>query len=109
VNSPSNCIPAKEHDGFGIGGNHFIHKPLDTSQRSSEINDAPALAGDPGVQLTWMDAKIGDWVVTPRQGKPGRPAVSRHDNQIYGLTSNLAWVIVDGPMGKACAAGPCRF
>jgi len=26
-------------------------------------------AGEPGVQLTWMDAKIGDWVVTPRQGK----------------------------------------
>ncbi len=26
--------------------------------------------GEPGVQLTWMDAKIGDWVVTPRQGKP---------------------------------------
>jgi len=27
-------------------------------------------AGMPGVQLTWMDAKIGDWVVTPRIGKP---------------------------------------
>jgi predicted glycogen debranching enzyme len=27
-------------------------------------------AGEPGVQLTWMDAKLGDWVVTPRQGKP---------------------------------------
>jgi predicted glycogen debranching enzyme len=27
-------------------------------------------AGAPGVQLTWMDAKIGDWVVTPRIGKP---------------------------------------
>ncbi len=27
-------------------------------------------AGEPGVQLTWMDAKVGDWVVTPRQGKP---------------------------------------
>ena len=23
-----------------------------------------------GVQLTWMDAKVGDWVVTPRHGKP---------------------------------------
>jgi predicted glycogen debranching enzyme len=23
-----------------------------------------------GVQLTWMDAKVGDWVVTPREGKP---------------------------------------
>ena len=27
-------------------------------------------AGEPGVQLTWMDAKIGDWVVTARIGKP---------------------------------------
>lgn len=27
-------------------------------------------AGEPGVQLTWMDAKIGDWVVTARSGKP---------------------------------------
>ncbi|MBL8060563.1 MAG: glycogen debranching enzyme family protein [Chthonomonas sp.] len=26
--------------------------------------------GAEGVQLTWMDAKIGDWVVTPRHGKP---------------------------------------
>ncbi len=27
-------------------------------------------AGVPGEQLTWMDVKIGDWVVTPRIGKP---------------------------------------
>jgi len=26
--------------------------------------------GVAGAQLTWMDAKIGDWVVTPRHGKP---------------------------------------
>ncbi|TAM52702.1 MAG: glycogen debranching protein [Burkholderiaceae bacterium] len=26
--------------------------------------------GQDGVQLTWMDAKVGDWVVTPRIGKP---------------------------------------
>jgi len=26
--------------------------------------------GTSGVQLTWMDAKVGDWVVTPRHGKP---------------------------------------
>ena len=34
--------------------------------------DADALlrAGAPGAQLTWMDAKSGDWVVTPRAGKP---------------------------------------
>ena len=32
--------------------------------------DGLLYAGAPGVQLTWMDAKIGDWVVTPRAGKP---------------------------------------
>lgn len=31
--------------------------------------DGLLYAGEPGAQLTWMDAKIGDWVVTPRQGK----------------------------------------
>ncbi len=32
--------------------------------------DGLLIAGEAGVQLTWMDAKIGDWVVTPRMGKP---------------------------------------
>ena len=32
--------------------------------------DGLLYAGGPGVQLTWMDAKIGGWVVTPRTGKP---------------------------------------
>jgi predicted glycogen debranching enzyme len=27
-------------------------------------------AGGQGTQLTWMDARVGDWVVTPRVGKP---------------------------------------
>ncbi len=31
--------------------------------------DGLIYAGQRGVQLTWMDAKVGDWVVTPRQGK----------------------------------------
>ncbi|MGH9329180.1 MAG: amylo-alpha-1,6-glucosidase, partial [Vicinamibacterales bacterium] len=32
--------------------------------------DALVAAGVPGLQLTWMDARVGDWVVTPRIGKP---------------------------------------
>jgi predicted glycogen debranching enzyme len=32
--------------------------------------DGLLACGTPGVQLTWMDAKVGDWVVTPRIGKP---------------------------------------
>ncbi|MCC7230005.1 MAG: glycogen debranching enzyme family protein [Fimbriimonadaceae bacterium] len=43
--------------------------------------------GAEGVQLTWMDAKIGDWVVTPRHGKP---------IEINGLWINalrcIAWI-----------------
>src|SRR6185312_8187860 len=33
-------------------------------------DDGLLRAGVPGVQLTWMDARVGDWVVTPRIGKP---------------------------------------
>ncbi len=32
--------------------------------------DGLLYAGESDVQLTWMDAKVGDWVVTPRIGKP---------------------------------------
>jgi predicted glycogen debranching enzyme len=32
--------------------------------------DGLITAGEGNVQLTWMDAKVGDWVVTPRHGKP---------------------------------------
>ena len=32
-------------------------------------NDGLLTQGEEGYQLTWMDAKVGDWVVTPRRGK----------------------------------------
>ena len=35
-----------------------------------DAGDGLLTSGEPGVQLTWMDAKVGDWVVTPRTGKP---------------------------------------
>jgi predicted glycogen debranching enzyme len=50
--------------------------------------DGLLYAGGPGVQLTWMDAKIGDWVVTPRTGKPV---------EINGL-----WVNALRVMGRLC-------
>ncbi len=31
--------------------------------------DGLLVQGDPRYALTWMDAKLGDWVVTPRRGK----------------------------------------
>src|SRR5204862_486606 len=41
-----------------------------TRYRIRVDDDGLLAAGEPGVQLTWMDAKVGDWVVTPRIGKP---------------------------------------
>ncbi len=35
-----------------------------------QSDDGLLYAGEQGVQLTWMDAKVDDWVVTPRIGKP---------------------------------------
>lgn len=49
---------------------------IDAHRRGARYNihvdpaDGLLYAGEPGVQLTWMDAKVGDWVVTPRIGKP---------------------------------------
>ncbi|MEM9807559.1 MAG: amylo-alpha-1,6-glucosidase [Cyanobacteria bacterium P01_D01_bin.56] len=48
---------------------------IDWHQRGTRYNihldnDGLIYAGESGVQLTWMDAKVGDWVVTPRIGKP---------------------------------------
>jgi predicted glycogen debranching enzyme len=34
-----------------------------------DATDELLYGGEEGVQLTWMDAKVGDWVVTPRKGK----------------------------------------
>lgn len=34
-----------------------------------EPADSLLTQGAPGYQLTWMDAKVDDWVVTPRRGK----------------------------------------
>ena len=36
----------------------------------ADAGDGLLYAGQQGVQLTWMDAKVGEWVVTPRIGKP---------------------------------------
>ncbi len=33
------------------------------------LTDGLLRQGAEGYQLTWMDAKVGDWVVTPRRGK----------------------------------------
>ncbi|TGD96770.1 amylo-alpha-1,6-glucosidase [Methylobacterium nonmethylotrophicum] len=47
-------------DGYAAGTRYGIAADADGLLR----------AGVPGVQLTWMDAKVGDRVITPRIGKP---------------------------------------
>lgn len=41
-----------------------------TRYRIALADDGLVACGEPGVQLTWMDAKVGDAVITPRIGKP---------------------------------------
>ena len=59
--------------GYAHGTRHGIHAD----------NDGLLAAGEPGVQLTWMDAKIGDLVVTPRIGKPV---------EVQALWLNALWI-----------------
>jgi predicted glycogen debranching enzyme len=54
---------------------HAVEAILDGYARGTRYGiavdtDGLVRAGEPGTQLTWMDAKIGEWVVTPRIGKP---------------------------------------
>jgi predicted glycogen debranching enzyme len=64
------------------GDEDFVHRTLCPKLRESidwhlrgtrygikADSDGLLNAGVPGSQLTWMDSKIGDWVVTPRHGK----------------------------------------
>jgi predicted glycogen debranching enzyme len=47
-------------DGYARGTRHGIRRDA----------DGLLAAGEPGVPLTWMDAKVGDRPITPRSGKP---------------------------------------
>ncbi len=49
----------------------MIHWHLKGTRHQIHVDqDGLLYAGEPSVQLTWMDAKVDDWVVTPRIGKP---------------------------------------
>ena len=52
-----------------------VRQIIDGYRRGTRYNiymnqDGLIAGGVSGAQLTWMDAKVGDWVVTPRHGKP---------------------------------------
>ena len=49
----------------------MIHRHRQGTRFNIGVDPGRAVAaGAPGYQLTWMDAKVDDWVVTPRRGKP---------------------------------------
>jgi predicted glycogen debranching enzyme len=88
--------------------------------------------GAPGYQLTWMDAKVDDWVVTPRRGKAveinalwynalrllegwtGDAALASHAEQVFASFNERFWYeegshlydVVDGEHGDDPACRP---
>lgn len=53
--------------------------------------------GQQGYQLTWMDAKVDDWVVTPRRGK----AVEINALWFNALSLLARWLTEEGDTGRA--------
>jgi predicted glycogen debranching enzyme len=99
-------------------------------------DDGLVYAGEPGLNLTWMDAKVGDRVITPRIGKPvelsalwydalcnlarladrlGRPvgeyrrlaAATRASFQrFWNPQRNCCYDVLDGPAGNDATVRP---
>jgi predicted glycogen debranching enzyme len=64
-------IPARDRRTLGQAVRAIIAGHVRGTRYGIRVDaDGLLAAGEPGVQLTWMDAKVGDWVVTPRIGKP---------------------------------------
>lgn len=69
-------------------------------------SDGLLACGVPGSQLTWMDAKVGDWVVTPRIGKPV---------EVQALWLNALWIgsqfspLWQQPFARGCESFRQRF
>lgn len=87
-------LSAEWDDGFAAQASAWLREILAWHQKGTRYGiavdpaDGLVTQGEPGVQLTWMDAKVKDWVVTPRHGKPV---------EINGLWINFlrgsAWVM----------------
>jgi predicted glycogen debranching enzyme len=63
--------------------------------------DGLLAGGEPGMQLTWMDARVGDRVVTPRIGKPV---------EVEALWANALWTLgqLVARAGRSAEAGTLR-
>jgi predicted glycogen debranching enzyme len=76
-----------------------------TRYRIGMAADGLLAAGVPGLQLTWMDAKTGDHVVTPRIGKPVEiQALWINALKIGGLHWSETWAQMAGTAQAAFAA-----
>jgi predicted glycogen debranching enzyme len=103
---------------------------------AEDPGDGLLRAGEPGVQLTWMDARVGDWVVTPRTGKAveinalwynalramagfarrlGQPPgpwdtlaarVREGFDRFWNATAGYCYDVIDGPAGADDALRP---
>jgi predicted glycogen debranching enzyme len=101
-----------------------------------DSTDGLLYAGEPGVQLTWMDARVGDRVVTPRIGKPvevnalwfnalatqakfaealgesaapfAQLAAQTHDGfqRFWNPGANCCFDVIDGPEGNDASLRP---
>jgi predicted glycogen debranching enzyme len=74
--------------------------------------DGLLYAGEQGVQLTWMDAKVEDWVVTPRIGKPVE--INALWYNALRIMTNFARLLGEPPdrygaLSERTAAGFSRF
>jgi predicted glycogen debranching enzyme len=84
-------------DGYSRGTRYQI---------AADPKDGLLRAGVPGVQLTWMDAKVGDWVVTPRIGKPVEVQALWINALRIAAAWNPRWT---EPAARATAAFQQRF
>jgi len=76
-----------------------------TRYRIRVDDDGLLAAGEPGLQLTWMDVKIGDWVVTPRIGKP----VELQALWLNALWIARQWMPDEGPWASLLERGRETF
>ena len=64
-------IPRADEDALRGAIDRIVHGYAAGTRYGIRLDaDGLLLAGRPGVQLTWMDARVGDRVITPRIGKP---------------------------------------
>lgn len=76
VNAVYKTLAAEWDEGFAVEMATVLREIFDRHVAGTKFGigvdpeDGLLRQGEPGVQLTWMDAKIGEWVVTPRHGKP---------------------------------------